>query len=231
MKKASLLLSLLFIPLLCSYGQDITLSEIIEKHKKAMGNLKDSVTSSVLRRSINYSGLDFSQSSYTKYPDKEKTVTIMKGVYYIKAFDGKNGWEKTGDYPAKKLNSYEIKQGKNIFRHLKIFNKNKNTSFMLMGKDYIDGILCFKIRLTKNNIQQPQNFYISSKNFLITKIDGFNKQGLKVSCTYADYRRINGQMFPFKLIGLIANQPVISTVISIEYNIKLDDKFFEFPKK
>jgi len=104
----------------------------------------------------------------------------------------------------------------------------------LMGESDVNGIKAFKIKLTGKEDNKITTYYLSTVDYSLlksvanTEIQG---QEFEVETFYSDVKEFNGVKFSMTRKNMIQGEE-FQTVkyTSIELNVPVDEKIFEFPK-
>lgn len=120
--------------------------------------------------------------------------------------------------------------------------KEKGYTVELMGKEAVDGTDAFKIKLTKepktsDGIKEDDiTYYFFDTDSYIplmaeSEIKSGAAKGQTVQIKFSDYQEVDGLYFPFSFSqGLKDQQGTTFTITKVEFNPKVDDSEFEFPK-
>jgi len=105
----------------------------------------------------------------------------------------------------------------------------------LIGKETMDGISVYKLKLT-NNANNEIDFYINANTYYLTKsVKHINtsKTPIEMTTVYSDYRKTDiGYAMPFSKtisLPLLDSGGIITTVTKEIVNSEIDPKIFEKP--
>lgn len=106
--------------------------------------------------------------------------------------------------------------------------KEKGNKVELMGKDIVDGVETFKLKVT-NTASKEQTIYISSADYHIVRTSqmGFVMgQEQEVVANYSNYKKTeDGFVFPYTISGAFGQGDL--TITKIEVNKPVDEKIFK----
>ncbi len=224
-----------------------TADEIIQKHIERIGGGKawNEVKSIKMNATLNsQQGGGFSLEHINTRDGHLYAAMDMQGRKFVQiAFDGKTAWgtnPETGQ--AEKRNeeiTENIKRKAEEFPSPFINYKEKGFKVELLGSELIEGIDCYKIKLTKGKVlvngEDIDNIYtsfISKKDYLEVASEEVSYQNLDKLTTnviYSDFREVNGLTLPFcKNISSSSGFIFVILVESIEINSEVDYSVFEF---
>ena len=234
MKKLILATLAVFLILNSSYAQ--TLDEILTKHFKAVGQEKlVSVNSYTIEAKVSQMGMEIPMEMKMKKPDKFRIEMDMQGQKMIQAYDGESGWiiapwvskdpqDLIGDQLQQAIEQANIAG--------ELFNyKEKGLTAELIGKEDVDGVECYSIKLvTKSG--NVKNYYIDAKKYLITKIKvkvSAMGQEVEVVQKMSDYLNINGVLMAMKIESVTPMGIAQVVMEKITFNQEIDDSIFKRP--
>jgi outer membrane lipoprotein-sorting protein len=188
---------------------------------------------------------DFPITIYGKAPNKSKVVLNIQGKELIPgAYDGTTAWAMNpfaGGTDAIKLDEEQAKDLKD--REVEddfIDYAKKGHAVTLEGKEEIDGVQCFKIKLEKNKNNDKEDitkvYYFDAENFVPIMVKSYVRsgpsKGTEMQTYLSDYQEVNGLMLPFametKINGQVAEKLVIEKIM---INENIDDSVFAYPTK
>lgn len=174
-----------------------------------------------------------------KHPNKWRMMAVVpkKGVF-IRAYDGKVGWEfstKTGykELGGSALNELQLQTALAVNRgnYKAVFKSVK-----FDGEEKVTGEVCYKIVAEPKDIykSQPVSFYIHKETFLpFMKKELYDgRQGeFQMTTVWSDYKKHDGVMIPMTRVLLFNNTLIDITVLSVEWNEYIDDSDFSPPEQ
>ncbi len=199
-------------------------------------------------KSIHYTGriinriveMEYPISIYQKPKNKVKFISSLPGNEYISCYDDTIAWKKNNQFCVKLDEEDEQQQqlGEWYFEDAFIDYKKKEHQVTLLGREEVDGILCYKIFLGINGGGEiKKEFYyfhpesyrkIMKVRFL--KIDG--SKDVQVNSYYGNFREVNGLYFPFVTEVKNNVQLVQKRVIDkIALDELIEDSFFSYPSE
>lgn len=161
------------------------------------------------------------------------------------AFDGETAWGV--NFMTQKAEKSDAEDTENIKRQIGDFPETfldydkKGYKIEALGKETIEGVECFKVKLTKKpmlvegeDVENVQFYYFDTENYvpIVTESEIMSGQmkGSVSQTVYSDYQEVDGVYFAFsidsKLKGTDQGQPV--SVEKIEINPEVNDDIFKF---
>lgn len=215
--------------------------EIINKYYEAIGSIEvwKNLNSILMTGTAENMGISFPITIYSMRPNLQKVVVDIQGQQIVEAFDGEVAWSINpfmgGTEPIKKSEEESKEAAKQVFEDELINYKEKGHSLTLEGTEEIDGILTYKIRLTKNDGDELI-YFLDKENFVPVVIRRFinfgELKGKAVDTYVSDYNEIQGLMMPFSIEQKIDGQTIMkSNITTIELNPEISMDEFKFPKK
>lgn len=178
---------------------------------------------------------------------KMKVSTFVNGTEFVQAaYDGTTAWSTNAvtKLPEKmsEEDTYNIRQDASAdFPDPFLNYKNKGYIVEVQGKEQVGNIEFVKVKLIKNpqklNNQIRENsvyYYMDAQSFvplksLSTLVKG-PIRGITQEIEYADYRKVDGLLFPFEMRYRMNGQPGQTVFIEkVTINSALDDKEFILP--
>jgi outer membrane lipoprotein-sorting protein len=176
--------------------------------------------------------------SWAKRPNMMRRESKMKGQTQIVASDGQSVWtlnslspnprEVTGPQAdAAKVEASE-------FDPVLLDSKEKGHKIELVGKEPVDGIAMYHLRVTKKN-GPTQDIYLNADTLLESRMTMNIDQGPRkgtASIDFSNFKAVDGIMVPFKIRQSFDGQPVAEvTYDSVQFNAAVDDSLFRMPSK
>ena len=219
------------------HAQDV--EEIITKHIKAHGDIDkwETIQSMEIR------------GRFTAFSEEDDFYTLKtkSGTYYSKlhlgqfevteAFDGTSGW--TIDpwheftYP-RELNKAEVNVFNQKAEFFTPFYKWKERGFKveLLGKDTLDGVEVFAIKLSRQN-GKSETWYLDANTFLEYKYEsewvdfGY---GTPAETYFDDFRTVDGIVIPFFIERTFYIRNRMMQLEDVKFNVDVDGKLFKMPR-
>ena len=224
---------------------EMSAEEILAKTLNALGGAENwkKLTSRVTKADIDFvnQGLKATAAGYAKAPNQSassmKITALGKQIATIDDyFDGTGGGEKTSfsrDEIYTGTSLEDAKFGSDFYSFLNL--KEKLKSAEVVRTDKVGDEEVYVLRL-EPKAASGITYYISTKTFLPLRkttviSSSTSPQKIPISETYADYRKVDGVMIPFKTV---TDNPgmgeIITYVREIKHNVKIDDKKFKMQK-
>lgn len=180
-----------------------------------------------------------------KAPNKSKVTFTIQGKEFVQAaYDGETGWALNpfaGGTSAVKLDAEQTKQLSDEYLEDDFIDyKKKGHAVTLEGKEEIEGVQCYKIKLEKNKTNDKEDateiHYFDSENFvpIMTKryLQTGPEKGTEIQAFMSDYQEVNGLMIPFSLEQKFKGQSAGKLVMTkITVNEGVEDSAFAYPNK
>lgn len=224
-----------------------TADEILAKYFENTGGIqkwKDVKTLKMEAKAPTPQG-EFPIVIFSKAPNKTKVVVNVQGKELVQAaYDGETGWSLNpfaGGTDAVKLDEEQTKElREQEIEDAFIDYKKKGHEIALEGKEEVDGVQCFKIKLDKNKKNDKDDVteyhYFDTENYVPIMRKSFMQsgpmKGQEIQSYMSDYQEVNGLMVPFAIEQKM-NGNTISKIVVVKYSINenIDDSVFAFPKK
>ena len=224
-----------------------TADEIISKSIAARGGLSK-ITAIQTRRltgNIAISGPDVGALSASfveleSRPGKLRRDLTIQGinVTLTQVYDNQNGWKIvpfSGKSAAEPMTGDELKefQEESDMDGALVNYRQKGNTAELVGKEKVDGVDTYNIKLTLKTGGQ-RNIFIDTTSFLEIKVISqmVHENGpVEIQTTLSDYREVAGIQYPFVIESKIPSQQVNSkvTLEKIETNVPIDNSVFKAP--
>jgi hypothetical protein len=236
--KRAVCISLLFGFSLALKAQ--TVEEVITHYLNFTGGEKQwkKIHTIVSSGTYNYGGIEFPFEAYSKAPDLYKYIVSSNGKYFVQSFDGKQGWKIDG---FKDETSKTILTGKEVRAMANEADVELESPFInyqqkgyratLEGKDSVDHMLCYKVKLIRAN-SDTATYFFSTNNFSLLKKQAVSKNAeldnSLLNTYYSDYTITGAIKTPFKMISKIGDQTILTiTVKKLQLNTPIDDGSFK----
>jgi hypothetical protein len=232
---------LLLLFLSCSFAiRSQSVDQVIKKYVSFIGG-KDhwkQIKTMVVSGEYDYGGIQFPFTSYAKAPDRYAYVVAQNGKKFAQGFDGKGGWRidgfKNETAPTLLTGSAALAMANEADVELEnvwIDYADKGHQAVLLGKDTVQGTVCFKVKLTRKN-GISETCYFEDQTFGLVMRQAVSKNaemgGAVLDCFYSDYREIHGIRIPFKAVHESNGQMILTvTIDKVVINEPIDDKVFQ----
>jgi len=238
--KRILFLIIFLLPILLS-AQNV--DDVVKKYVVFTGGKSNWKKTKTLKTSgeYGYGGIKFPFTTYSKAPNLYKFVVSAEGKYYAQSFDGEKGWAidvfknetsprlLMGSAASAMANEADVEL-ENIFVDYKL----KGHTITLEGKDTIEGMSCFVVKLIRKNGEVETYYFEEQTSALIMKVaksKNTELQGATLKTIYSDYRDVNGIKISFKSVSKSNDQIILEVFIErVEVNKPIDDLEFQFKR-
>lgn len=237
MKKISISLLLMMIFTSLSFAQ--TVDEILAEHFAAIGQEKQLATNTFMTKGkIMQMQFEIPFTSYHKRPMKFRSEAEFQGMKMSSAFDGTVGWSinpMMGSSDPQPMTEEQIEQMKVQADYDGLFYnyKEKGYTVELIGKENVDDIETYVLKLTKPNGDVITS-YIDAENFVLLKTKSKIKvQGVDTEAEtfYSNYNFVNSILTAHSIETKMNGQTVMNMVLDeITYDVEIPDSMFEMPK-
>lgn len=212
-----------------------TADEVINKHIEAIGGKENwkKITSMRSEATLSTQGIDIPvviSQVHNKAVKQEFTVMGMSGYSIISVDGGWNFNPMQGQSKPEPMTQDELNIGKEQLdiQGEMLDYKEKGHSVELLANEDIDGVSCFKVRLTRKSgresvyIFDPKSFYIIRT---ISKMTA-NGQEIESTVNLSNYQKLPAGIFiPFTMENSALPAPI--TMTKVEVNIKIEDTVFK----
>lgn len=238
------LLSLTFVAT-ALFAQAQTADEILAKYFSNTGGVDKwkGVKSMKMEAKVATPNGDLPIVMLAKAPNKSKMTINVQGKEIVQqAYDGTTAWTLNpfaGGTSAVKLDAEQAKElAEEEIEDEFIDYKKKGHAVTLEGKEEVDGVQCFKIKLEKNKNNDKEDVteihYFDTENYvpIMQKryIRSGPQKGTEIQVYMSDYQDVNGLMMPFSLEQKVNGQSFGKIAISkIEVNSNIEDSAFAYP--
>jgi outer membrane lipoprotein-sorting protein len=218
-----------------------TVDELVAKYVEARGGMQKikGVQSMRMTGTMTTGQLDVPITMLMKRPNMVRMEFEVQGLMGVRAFDGQNGWALmpflgtpdptpiTGSELADFADQSDIDGGL-------VDYKAKGNSVELIGKDKVDGVDAYKLKLTRRN-GDVETLYLDSATYLQIREEGKHTiQGTPkdFGTKIGDYRDVEGLKFPFMIVSGVkgASERQNLTITKVDLNIPAEDSSFKMPR-
>jgi outer membrane lipoprotein-sorting protein len=245
MTKIFLFLAFSFISII-SFSQ--TAEEIVATYIKNIGGTDKlkAISSVQMKASVDYGGMSIPIDMVSLRDGRSVMKITFQGQEMVQmAFDGKTAWGTS--FMTMKPEKNDAEETENIKRSVGDFisplinYKENGYSIELLPNETMEGVECFKIKLTKKplmidgkEVPNIEFYYIDKENFVPivveVEIPSGEMKGNISQTVYSDYQEVDGVYFPFSMMQRLKDGE--GQVIEFEkvlLNQKFEDKIFLFP--
>jgi len=233
--KLLLILSLAIFPFFTSQAQNV--DEIVAKHIEAVGGkdnwskIKSMKTEGVIKQQ----GMDI-KITIMQIDQKAQRYNIslmgMTGYTIITTTEGWNYMPFQGQTKPEPFTEDDLKNAQDdlYLQDEFITYKDLGKKLEYVGKEDIDGVECFKLKMTDKNNQET-TYYIDPSNYYVLKQTSkvkANGQEFENSTTFGDYKKLDeGIVVPMSLISGWGE----TQITKIEINPTIDEAEFKVTTK
>jgi hypothetical protein len=229
-------LFLLFFVVLASFSQAQTLDQIVQKHIEAIGGLSNWNKLKSLRIQCNMKagGADIviTICQIDKVGFRQDIEAMgMKGYNIITPKEGWNFMPFQGQTKPEPITADELKNAQDdlSIKDEFITYKELGKKIEYLGKDDVDGMECFKIKMTDKNGQETTYFMDTESYYVIKQVDKVTMDGKEMENTtsFSNFEKLpEGIVYPMA----ISSSWGTTDVVKLEFNPTLDPSLFQLPK-
>ena len=225
-----------------------TADEIIDTYFENTGGFDNwnSVNSLKSMATINQGGVEFPLTIINMKDGRQMVQFEVQGKVLTQAFDGEVSW--STNFMTMEAEKSDDESTENMKRESQDFPdpflnyKDKGYAIELMGKETVEGVECFKIKLIKKpqlvdgqDVDNISYHFFDTENFVPIVAESEIKSGQmkgKISrSTFSDYDEVEGLYFPFSVTEGIKDMDAQTiNFTSFELNPEIDDAIFNFPE-
>jgi len=245
MTKIFLFLAFSFISII-SFSQ--TAEEIVATYIKNIGGTDKlkAISSVQMKASVDYGGMSIPIDMVSLRDGRSVMKITFQGQEMVQmAFDGKTAWGTS--FMTMKPEKNDAEETENIKRSVGDFisplinYKENGYSIELLPNETMEGVECFKIKLTKKplmidgkEVPNIEFYYIDKENFVPivveAEIPSGKMKGNISQTVYSDYQEVDGVYFPFSMMQRLKDgEGQVIEFEKVVLNQKFEDKIFLFP--
>jgi outer membrane lipoprotein-sorting protein len=240
--------ALMIASTMLTYAQDITVDELLDNYfeniggRDAWGELEGHKMSA----EVEAQGMTIPVEVYMMKDGKTLTKFQVQGMEMVQgAFDGEVSW--STNFMSMKAEKADAEETENAKRNSKdypdpFFNyEEKGYSVEMDGTDNVDGVECFKVKLTKTPVlvdgEEQENivtYYFDQESYVpvMAEQEVFSgpAKGQTAITEFSDYQEVEGLYFPFSITyrSEDGNGQTIE-FDEVEINPEVEEDFFSFP--
>lgn len=222
-----------------SYGQDITVDEIVDTYfeniggKEAWREIKSmKVTGDGIQM-----GMKFPVTVISKEPNLQRFDVEIQGMTLTDAYDGEVAWginPFTGQTePEKKSDDESAEAAKESFQDDLLDYKEKGSTLALEGTEEYEGSEVYKLVLTRADGEE--RIYFFDTEILIplavrSTMKAGQMKGQVIDFVSGDYQEVEGVMVPHSMKQVVGGQTMLEMITNtVEINVPISDQEFAFP--
>ena len=225
-----------------------TADEIIDIYFENTGGIDNwnSVNSLKSMATINQGGVEFPLTIINMKDGRQMVQFEVQGKVLTQAFDGEVSW--STNFMTMEAEKSDAEATENMKRESRDFPdpflnyKDKGYAIELLGKETVEGVECFKIKITKKpqlvdgqDVDNISYYFFDTENFVPIVVESEIKSGEmkgKISrSTFSDYDEVEGLYFPFSITEGIKDMGAQTiNFTSFEINPTIEDTMFKFPE-
>lgn len=225
-----------------------TAEEIVTTYIKNIGGADKlkAISSVQMKASVDYGGMSIPIDMISLRDGRSVMKITFQGQEMVQmAFDGKTAWGTS--FMTMKPEKNDAEETENIKRSMGDFisplinYKANGYSIELLPNETMEGVECFKIKLTKKplmidgkEVPNVEFYYIDKENFVPivveAEIPSGEMKGNISQTVYSDYQEVDGVYFPFSMMQRLKDgEGQVIEFEKVVLNQKFEDKIFLFP--
>ena len=225
-----------------------TADEIIDTYFENTGGLDNwnALNSMRSNATIIQDGMEFPLTIINMKDGRQLVQFEVQGKVLTQAFDGEVAWGH--NFMTMEAEKSDAEATENMKRESRDFPdpflnyKDKGYAIELLGKETVEGVECFKIKLSKKpqlvdgqEVDNISYYFFDTENFVPIVVESEIKTGqMKGNVsrgTFSDYDEVEGLYFPFSITEGIKDMGAQTiNFTSFELNPEIDDAIFKFPE-
>jgi len=219
------------------YSQSI--DEILGKYYEAMGGLDRLRTVKSMKKMGKYivvaqGGWEMSVTMWYKAPNKFRAEASFRDQKIVQVFDGETAWRiqtMSGVTEPEPMSEEQADETKiNADQYPLVDYKNRGHKLELLGKEVLDGIKVFKIKLTRKNGSEVI-YFLDSKDGKELKNSHMMKRGeadFLIERISGDYKKVDWLLVPFSIEDRVDGNTMLKILWEkVEINPEMDDSIFK----
>jgi hypothetical protein len=208
--------------------------QLLDKYLQAVGgaNATDSVTSRVMKGTIDFGGKSLPIDIYSKDPEKRISFTHMPDGDSVTAFNGHEGWLGAPGHPLREMHGSDLEGASmDADLHLPTHLKMMFTEIAVRGTQKIDDHPAYVV-VGQRQGKPPLRLYFDEQSGLLVRLVRFGETALgwlPTQIDYADYRETDGVRIPYRWTIARPNGRFTIQVSDVKQNVPVDDAKFAKP--
>lgn len=232
---------LLAASLLCA--QEPTLEDVLQKNLEAVGGA-DAVgqvqTLKVVSKMLVGGMAEVPMTTIVKRPNMVRTDMLVQGQSVVSAYDGATGWlinpmlgsnepQKMDEKTASTLASSDMAASLGALQAM----KDAGATLELAGKEDLDGVAMYKIRVVRKS-GQATTYFLNASTYLPAKlIMRVSQMGqeMDIESFPGNYKKVGSINFPYSIENKLQGRSMMQiTVENVTVNEPAEDSIFKMPE-
>lgn len=234
-----ILLAILTFTVVATHAQ--TVDEVIQKYSTALGGLDafNALKTVSMTGNASVQGMDLPLTIQIINGKAMRSDVEVMGQKIINAYKDGKGWTVnplTGATSPTEVSGaalFDLKGQSSIASSLMDY-KARGNQVELRGQEDVEGVKCYKIKLTRKDDGKISTYFINASDYLPLKLvqsKELQGQDVEIESFYSDFKDFNGLKIPMTQIQKIQDQVLQEVKLTdIQFNIPIDDKIFDMPK-
>ncbi|MDI9869091.1 outer membrane lipoprotein-sorting protein [Flectobacillus roseus] len=244
MKVSKFLVSALVVVATTVSSMAQTAEEIAKKHIEAIGGAEKwkAIKGIEIKNRMSIGGMDVESKSIILVGKGLRTEASVMGQKIVTALDGDQGWTilpsmMGGTGEPQELPNAVAKQtkGQMNFGGALIDYVEKGATLELVGKEKVDNVEAYRLKLTEKN-GDVTNVFVSPSTYYIVKTTAsrvINAKSTDIELSFSNFKAVDGLIFPFttEIPSPMGGGQMTMEVDSIKLNPTIDEAIFKKPSK
>jgi hypothetical protein len=172
---------------------------------------------------------------FSQAPDQQsECFRLQAGVFFCRAFDGKNGWSDSSNEGLKDLEGKELEEIKrDADFYSELDRKRQYRDMKVTGDAEFDGLKVYVIQAVRSDGQR-QELYFAKDTGLHAGTKDLNDDASQVKTSYfEDYQQVAGPAvkIPTKLRVVTDKMNMRVVITEVEPNVRISSDIFKKPAK
>jgi hypothetical protein len=219
-------------------AQSQTAEEVISKYSESVGGLENfnTVKSVKMTGIATIQGMDFPITIQMINGRAYRIDAEVMGQFVINSYKDGKGWKINpfgGAETATDVDGAELAEFKSqsMLSNNLMDYKSRGHQIEFQGQEDVEGIKCYKIKLTNKDDGKITSFFISTTDYMLLKsVSSREMQGqtVDVDTYYSDYKEFGGIKIAMTRSQKLMGQDMQTlTLNNVELNAPVDEKVFD----
>lgn len=205
-----------------------TVDEIIAKHLNALGGVENikKLNTVVTKMNLTVQGIKVPIVTYQTHNEATKFTFSFGGKTGYAIITKTEGWNfdpiQQGHTKAEPMTPDDVKKSADdLDIHGALVDyKTKGYAVESLGSDDVDGTDCYKLKATSKEGKETTYYISKEDNMIIKQVSKSTINGKEIEnpSTFSNYKKVNGVMMPFSLVGSFGPMEVEAYEVNVPIN-------------